>query len=251
MSNAAHSIAVVCEAQADQQTGCDLADRVLVAEVDWLERDWLPHSRQWRGFRSDDTFLSLLHDVKRLAAKYNIKSHGFIEGQKAAPDAHLARKALRLLWASADPPDAVVILRDDDGDVRRKEGLKQARKDSKLDIPIILGIAHPKREAWVLAGFEPKGHDEDARLAQCQEELHFDPREAAASLTAKRDHETKSAKRVLRVLTAGDFDREAQCWRETDLDILERRGQNTGLAAYLEEVRTRLAPFFRKASRTD
>ena len=37
------SFAVVCEAPADQQTGCGLADRVFLAEVAWLEEEMLPH----------------------------------------------------------------------------------------------------------------------------------------------------------------------------------------------------------------
>jgi hypothetical protein len=39
--------AVVHEAEADFQTGTELADRVLVEAVDWLEEELLPHQREW------------------------------------------------------------------------------------------------------------------------------------------------------------------------------------------------------------
>jgi len=188
--------------------------------------------------------------VKRLAKPNLIPLDGF-GGEKVAPDAHAAQKALWLLRASADLPDAVVMLRDDDGDVRRKEGLEQARRHAKLDVPIMLGVAHLKREAWVLAGFEPQNDDEGARLKRHRKELGFDPREKADQLTAGPDDAKRSARRVLKALTDGNLNRERDCWRETDLDVLERRGQGTGLAAYLEEVRTHLTPLFRKASPAD
>jgi hypothetical protein len=61
-------------------------------------------------------------------------------------------------------------------------------------------------------------------------------------LTAIHDHDKRSAKRVLKHLVHGDPDREANCWKETPLQILRSRGVQTGLREYLEEVEERLVP---------
>ena len=234
------SIAVVCEAPADQRTGCDLADRVVCEKVGWIDEDMLDDERQWRGLEHQDTCL-FWTTAKRLAKTSMIPIEGF-GGEPAAPDAHAARKALWLLHASPHPPDAILFLRDDDGDPRRREGLQQAREHSKFDTPIVIGVAHPKRECWVLAGFDPQDDEESNRLATLKSELGFDPRQKAERLTAALDTAKKSAKRVLSALVGGDRQREADCWKATDLTILTTRGQQTGLADYLDEVRTRIVP---------
>ena len=40
--------AVVYEAPADFQTATELADRVLVESIDWLEEDQIEYQRTWR-----------------------------------------------------------------------------------------------------------------------------------------------------------------------------------------------------------
>jgi hypothetical protein len=58
-----------------------------------------------------------------------------------------------------------------------------------------------------------------------------------------REHGAKNdAKRALKDLTDDDPTREHACLSETPLKVLEERGQQTGLAAYLKEVRQRLVP---------
>ena len=109
----------------------------------------------------------------------------------------------------------------------------------------MIGVAHTKRECWVLAGFEPRDDEESNRLAELGNELGFDPRKKAEKLTAREPSAKRSAKRVLNALTGGDQDREAQCWKKTDLSILERQGKNTGLADYLNDLKQRLVPLFK------
>lgn len=164
------SLAVVCEAPADQRTGCRLADRVACTEIAWVDDDMLPHLRQWRGFHEHDPHL-LWKEVGHLAKSHNIKAHGFFDGKPSAPDANATRRALLLLIASERRPDAVVLLRDDDRDTRRREGLEQARKSVKIGIPIVIGLAHTKRECWVIAGFEPQNDIESNRLEEVRREL--------------------------------------------------------------------------------
>ena len=65
----------------------------------------------------------------------------------------------------------------------------------------------------------------------------------SCELTACKNNQAKrSPKRVLQELTAGDPDRERICWQQTPLVTLRERGTENGLTAYLDEVRTKLAP---------
>jgi hypothetical protein len=244
------SFAVVCEAPADRRTGCDLADRVFLAEVAWLEEELLDPCREWRGLNPGEPCLFWKH-VPALARSRNIKAHSHFEGEPGVADAHAARRALLLLHGAENRPNTVVLLRDDDRQAERRRGLDQARRSCKIGIPIAIGLAHPKRECWVLAGFEPQGDQEGRRLTELTGQLGFDPRTSAERLTATGSGEIRSAKRVLDELTVGVWDRQADCWASTDLRILVTRGRSTGLADYLDEVRDRLAPLFRKRPRSD
>jgi len=238
------SIAVVCEARADQQTGCGLADRVFLEKLHWLEEEFLPHVRQWRGLDSDSSFLTW-SEASKLARARRIRSHGFFDGKPAVHDAHAARKALLLLEESGNGPSAVILLRDEDGDKDRRTGLEQARDRSRFKQRIVIGLAEPMRECWVLAGFEPQDDREVRLLEDLKNALGFDPATKAERLTRRESHEPRSAKRVLDALTGGDWDRQAACWQRTDLGTLEQRGHATGLVLYLDEIREKLVPLLR------
>jgi len=242
------SLAVVCEARADFETACALADRVLCTEIDWITAEVLEDYRRWRGFQESEPFLTIQH-VPALARQKNIRAHGHFDGNPIAPDEHLGRLALLLLYTLRPPPDAVLLIRDDDRQTERRRGLEQARRYAQERLrefkTVVLGLAHPKRECWVLAGFEPRDEEERQLLDTVRQELGFNPCTSAEQLTAKHDRDTRSAKRVLRLLTREDWSRQADCWNEGDLELLRQRGQNTGLADYLEELRSRLIALFR------
>jgi len=240
----ARSFAVVCEAAADRETACGLADRVFCREVDWISEEVLDDYRQWRGLAENDSHLKWT-DAAKLARQENIKLHGPFNDQPLVADELAARRAILLLKRSASQPDGVVLIRDDDRDKERRQGMERAREAIKLTVPIVIGLAHPKRECWILAGFEPCSADEQTVLDELRRQLGFDPRETAEELTAKHDHDLKSAKRVLKVLTGSGREREEKCWRETDLGLLERRGRNSGLADYLQEVLKHLVLLFK------
>ena len=134
----------------------------------------------------------------------------------------------------------MVLVRDSDGQQERCRGLEQARAAwAERDLPILIAFAHPERESWVIAGFEPQGPTETSALEGLRRDLGFDPRLEAHRLGGERD-----AKRVLATLTHGDPDRESACWVECGLDVLRDHGTLTGLASYLEEVRRLLVPVF-------
>ena len=100
------SVAVVCEARADWETACGLADRMLCAEIDWITPDVLDDYRRWRGVLESEPFLSIQR-VPALARQKNIRAHGQFDGNPIAPDEHLGRLALLLLYALQPPADAV------------------------------------------------------------------------------------------------------------------------------------------------
>ena len=111
-----------------------------------------------------------------------------------------------------------------------------ALMQGKWDIPVVIGVAHVKRECWALAGFEPKDEKEQAAVERERSKLGFDPRLSPERLRARKDSEDRSSKHVLRELTDRDAGREAACWEDTPLETLTNRGRNTGLPQYLCDV---------------
>lgn len=240
------SIAVVCEADADRRIVCDLVDRVLVENVDWIEPVVLDAYREWRGYSRDDAYLKV-HHVFLLARQRGMRVQGRFGGEPGGPMSHMARTALVLLATCDSPPDAVIVVVDSDDDHQaRRAGLEQARNDRPWPFrTIVIGLAHTKRECWVLAGYAPAGAAEAERLRAVREELGFDPTTRPELLTAQNESAKTSAKRVLRELTGGDVTREPACWQDPDLQTLRGNGRSTGLSDFLEEVEVRLVPLFK------
>ena len=233
--------AVVCEAFADFEIATDLADRVFVESIDWLEPDTLVYLRTWRSDNSNSPFLTWT-SLKHLAKECGIRVQGHFGKEPAEPDARAARRALRLLEHLCVPLHGVLLIRDDDTDPRRRVGLEQARSEFSGNLPIVVGLARTKRECWVLAGFDPRDDREQACLEGWRTELGFDPVENAEELTAKHEHDRRSAKRVLGELTEHDLDRQRSCWQDTPLNSLRARGLGSGLKTYLEEVDDHFVP---------
>lgn len=242
-SQGAYVLVVVCEADADRRTACGLADRVLCEEISWIEPESLDSHRSWRGLDAGHSYVKW-NQVRNLSRQSGLKAHGHFDGRPAAPDAFATRKVLLLLRMADFNSDAIVLIRDSDGDLDRWTGLEQARAEWKEPIPIILGLAHPKREAWVLAGFEAQNEEEKACLLAARQSLGFDPCSRAHQLLASETGALHDAKRVLAALTGGRAAREESCWMECRLEVLEARGGENGLAAYVREIRERLVPLF-------
>jgi hypothetical protein len=243
MNEPSYEFGLVCEGPADEFTAWTLADRVLLERIDWLTPEHLDSIRKWRGEAPGETFLKWA-SVKDRAAKAGLKVFGPFGDKPNAPDALTARKALLLFAGLKERPAAVLLIRDSDGDPERKdgEGLKQARDPRPWPFQVIIGVAHPKQEAWVLAGFQPRNPEESERLQTLRERLSVDPILKAHTLDAREHGAKTDIKRALRELTRGDGDRERQCLSETDLELLAQRGENNGLVDYLREVRERLVP---------
>jgi hypothetical protein len=230
------SIAVVCEAPADQRTVCGIADRVLCSEIERVEADVLDSYRCWRGAERDEPHLQW-REVSRRARKKNLKAHGHFSGEPGAPDARMARLALLLLYSAENRPDAILLIRDTDGCLDRVTGLNQARNSFRSNMVVVLATPHTRRECWVLAGFEPRDSREEKRLEELAAELGMDPRAATGGRRS-----TRNAKEVLGELTGNNFVREQMCWAETPLQTLEHWGRSNCLAEFIGEVRSRLVP---------
>ncbi len=236
------SIAIVCEAPADRETASSLAARVVCDAVNWMEPEYLVY----RGFRPTDPHL-LWIDVFTQAGTYRFPKIGLMRGEPGSPDAHAATRALLLLTRlkiDIGPVDAVFLIRDSDNDLSRRDGLNQARDREQWPFPVVIGFAHTKRECWHIAGFQAEDEQEQQRLDELNEELGGDPCTRSEELTAKHDYDKRSAKRVLKVLTNGDPERQQRCLTALPLDELARRGKNNGLADFLTELRQHLLPLF-------
>jgi hypothetical protein len=238
------SVAVVCEAPADRITITTLAERVIREAAPWIEPEVLGNYVEWRGFLRSEPHLEWT-DVRKRATELKLEVR-FRGVAPLHPYAQNALRAIRVLALAPERVDAIILLPDSDGDLDRLKGLEQARDYAREALPIVIGLAHTKRECWHTCGFEP-GNDTEHELLKTERDfLGFDPRLKSHELTAKHDpaNDKRSAKRVLAALTANDRDRELECLAA--LDRLHERGEHNGLRAFLEEVRTRLVPLFVK-----
>lgn len=257
-----------CEGPADAHTAMDLLDRVLQEHVPpSIAEMFRKNPEAFRVYAQDGRTEPLFHTdhaksssageyrpffyLSRLndyVHRYGVRvPRGHFGGRPGSADARMARAAFYIARKAAQRHkiDAAVLVRDmDDQPKERDIGLDQARREAAAweCFQIIIGQAHPMREAWVLAGFVPANDDEADRLKRLRKELGFCPCEQSHELKAKDEQAKKNPKRVLDELMEGDREREARCWNHTPLAILYERGQKNGLAPFLDEVRVSLPP---------
>ena len=240
-----------CEAPADFSITSDLVDRVLGAHgPSWVAdniEDAPESVRTWHPDRDGRAFFDV-HRVDRYARDLSVKvPHGRFNGRRAAGDlmALTVFTIVRRLIKTGTTIDAVVLVWDmDDQPDDRRRALEQARAEAATwaSFEIVLGRPNAKREAWVLAGFDPIDDDEAVRLLAARQELGFAPHQHSARLDATDDLAKRSAKRIHGVLLGDDWDRQRRCWTMTPLETLELRGEGNGLRAFLAEVKARLVP---------
>lgn len=240
------SIAVVCEGPADRRTTGLIVDSVLCAQFDWLTPELLESSREYRGLRASEPQL-YWRSVRDAADGLGVRAHGHFDGAPGEPDAFVARLVLLVLQRADSPPDAVLLIRDSDRDVARRAGMQQARDAAAWEFAVVIGLAHVKRECWVLSAYLPQTDREKHALKSISTELGFDPCANSERLTAARTGAKKNAKRILGILTDGDAKREDACFDSLDLMTIERRGSKNGLRDFIRETQDRLIPLFRRA----
>ncbi|MGK7875731.1 MAG: hypothetical protein AB4426_21270 [Xenococcaceae cyanobacterium] len=246
---------VVVESSADAQTATKLAERVLVEKVDWLEPDLLQSLFRWSGLE-EETEHSCWKDIRNIikrAEKSGLSVPKFRDHRKSGAikaDGAAAIKIMNLirLLQRNRQIKAVLFIRDLDNQPERREGLDQARSEHinrQPKLEIVIGTADRMREAWVLNGFIQSNPKEQHILQKIKDQLTFDPCEKSHKLRSNSREEPdriRNPKVVLDLLTDGNRLREQQCWEETSLELLRKRGGNTGLTAYLHEIEQRLIP---------
>ena len=234
--------AVVHEAEADFQIATELADRVFVEAMDWLEGDQLRHYRTWIDFNPSNQRLSW-KSIATMARNKGIRPRGHFNGEPGQPDAAAARRAILYLKAIYSDLDAILLIRDQDDQPERRNGLEQARREHAQPPVIVIGLAIVERECWVLSGFESYDDEERSILEAEAQYLGFNPCERSQELTAcKQDQAKRSPKRVVNQLTRCSSIREQRCWKETRLQLLRERGRDNGLVEFLEEITHHIRP---------
>ena len=234
-------IVVVCEARADHELTTTLVDRVLA------ENGCRPEaSCRWRGFAADrNVSFTTWTDIKKLVAKRGGRVLGYPKGVPPGADAAAVRKVVLLAEGEVRDHkiriDGLLLVRDLDSQPERRQALESARVALGERLEVVVAAPDPKREAWVLHGFEPEDDREKSRLEKETRDLGFDPRYEAERLRGTKS-EARDAKRVLASLTDQRPDREKACFEAADLATLRQRGQESGLVDFLNQVEQRLLP---------
>lgn len=234
-------IIVVCEAPADFELASCLISRSLRQHgPSWYED--LPQIADFSGWAGSRR--------SRHALWTEIESHYVagggrpLLGRRRGPYSIPAAKAIILAGKEASL-NALILMIDLDREAERRNVLIRVREEAvNSGFRILLATPDPKREAWVLHGFEPGSTSEIKKLAKLQEDLGFDPRQEPHRLRddARRGETRRDIKQVLEHLTDGNRERESGCWEQTDLAVLEARGEETHLAPFLREIREQLLP---------
>lgn len=257
---------VIVEAKADAIIATELADRVLRAQApDWLqdlfdqqtdsESRLLPFC--WTGLEPKTAYscwkdiAQILKNAQRSGMKIPQKL-GWGKAGYLKTDGVNAFKVLELVRQLRKTRSirGVILIRDQDNQPERRQHLAAVRAQGNYaqlvpGLAIVIGVADPKREAWVLNGFVTQTTEEEKNLAEVKQNLKFDPCLEAQRLRGDKrysEQRERDAKVVLAQLTGEQFEREQQCWQETDLALLRDRGQKTGLTDYLQEIAVRLSP---------
>ncbi len=254
-----------CEAPGDFRLVSGLVDRVLQEAgpawvVDNLDTPEVVRTWQADGFGND--FIDI-HHLNKYTERLRERGmrvrqvRGHFNGRPGDAGSAMARKAFLIAEALSrrklhDPINGVVLVLDtDDEQVERPRGVNAARDEAlRWELfQIICGFPDPEREAWVLAGFDPRHPDEQQRLDELHRELGFSPVLHAVRLRDKTHGAPRNIKRVLGALTGDDVHREARCWIEPPLATLHERGVATGLSAFLDELRATLPELLGAAPR--
>ncbi len=247
MSEPAYRFGLVVEAAADARTVRTLVDRCLVERIEWLEPTILDTQRGWQGIEPQMPFTEWTR-AAQLARDHRIQALGNFDGVPGKPYARRAFKTLRL-FAKLGVPDVIVLVVDADDQPQRLDGLSQARKQSSLADQVVIGVAIPKREAWILAGFAPLDDNERGQLAAERQRLGFDP--AARPHELRHGGGKREAKRAYaNLIGSGGADREQACLERIDLDGINQTDDGIGLAAFIREVDQRVVSAVAGRART-
>lgn len=227
-------LGIAAESRSDAALITAFVDRLISAQVEWIEPELLDAFRQWRGLQGEN-WLDL-HEAFRRARAQGLPVYGHFGGEAGAADAQMHRAVLSLFADEEERPSAVVVARDMDGDANRFKGWQQAVEMKFWPFICLGALCDPEIEAWLVAAWAPDADDEMRRFLALKRDLAFDPTEYPERLTAKHITDLKDAKRVLGILTQTGRDAESR-FVSVSWDDLARRGARCGLSRFLYEVR--------------
>jgi hypothetical protein len=240
-------LGIAAESAADALSIADLADRVVVETVDWLDAESWQVMRAWcsdedagepgRSVAGDASVPYVdLHHAFRRARERGLRVYGKFSGEPGALDAGMFR-ALLMLFARPDAVvvEAVVIGRDLDGDENRRRGFEQAVHDDNTCWPfkVIPALAQPELEAWVIACWRVETDEDESRLDAVRKRLGFNPVRQAHRLRSGRSEHPKDAKRVARELM-GDAGALRAVWARVGSEQARGAPPGTGLPAFVQ-----------------
>ena len=240
------SILVVAEHESDVAHATTLADRMVLASLQWAEPESLPFLRRWRG-EFEELFLDV-HKIHEVAARRGFpRVRGHFDNRPSAHDYQSAIQALRIARADDIEAPAVVWIRDTDGEHVGLESRIQGWQDacSRFDGEfgaLVGGFPHESMEAWMIVAWA-NGPARDAQAIEIvRQELGFDPTLRPQGLSHS-EHIPKSAKNVVRRLGI-----DSRCMESTELEVLQNSdpARNCGLLDFLEQIRERLVPLVRR-----
>jgi hypothetical protein len=245
---------IIVESAADFRTASTIANRLFIEQMPWLE-EYSTDLFTWSGLQEKTEF-SCWSDIRKIREELKargIPSPRYLKGTGKSDGAttHIVLQLITQLQRHRDIR-AVVFIRDSDNQPERRTRLEQAREEREEQLSataIVIGIAHTKREAWVLNGFVALDEAEESVLAQLRQQLSFDPTTEAHRLreiTRQEPDRMRNVKVVLNLLTQDDGERERHCWQHTSLNLLRERGIHTGLTAYMSEVEEQLVPLLQQ-----
>lgn len=238
------NLGVACEDEGHFSAISCLVDAALLTHHDWL-RDIIEHCRSWYGLDESRRWYKYdpgdALDVRPVVLDgMRIAKHGHIKGQPLKPEAGMWRNVL-LRFCHCEPrPEVVLLVRDMDGYLARKEGMEQVRTDIPWPFPVVIAAPEPEVEAWHVSGFIPANASEQAALDELRRRLSFDPTLESHRLTSHPNDAATDAKRVLAALCGDDYERRRRCI--ADPHLVRQRGVANGGSRFLEEVERRIVP---------
>jgi len=182
---------LVAEGPSDVDISKDFVDRVLHAEPpDWLRMGELEGLRTWSGLQPDEEYTrwrnvgDLYDEMPRMPDYLGHERRGQSNNYDYAAARRVMLIADRFATNGYRQIRGVVLIRDTDNQKEeRTQSLENARRDHDTDdYEVVIGIACPKIEAWILNGFEPQSEEESERLREERQKLPVDPLTASSSL---------------------------------------------------------------------
>jgi hypothetical protein len=246
--NDAPFFVLVCEGHGDVRVARGFAERVLLDAVEYLE---MPEARpDWRGLEPGSAFFQWSQVKEKYRDGYGhpgFKSErGRFAGLSKEPDAVAGFSALRL--AHRTNCLGIVLMRDTDNQPERLGRLQVARARFHREVaegfPVVVSVASPKRENWLLAGYQPESDVEQRLYRALCKLIGFDAAQRPHALNSNEDDDAKNPKIALSKHLQLDHEQEYICWERPSLDTLHKNGKDCGLSDYLYEVKNHLVPLF-------